>query len=28
MSARDEIFANIRRSLHVTGGEAPRRAAV
>jgi L-lactate dehydrogenase complex protein LldG len=28
MSARDEIFANIRRSLHVTGAEAPRRAAV
>jgi L-lactate dehydrogenase complex protein LldG len=28
MSARDEIFAAIRRSLHVTGDEAPRRAAV
>ena len=28
MSARDEIFAAIRRSLHVTGEEAPRRAAV
>jgi L-lactate dehydrogenase complex protein LldG len=28
MSARDEIFANIRRSLHVTGAEAPRKAAV
>ncbi len=28
MSARDEIFANIRRSLHVSGDEAPRRAAV
>ena len=28
MSARDEIFANVRRSLHVTGTEAPRRAAV
>ncbi len=28
MSARDEIFANIRRSLHVTGSEGPRRAAV
>jgi L-lactate dehydrogenase complex protein LldG len=28
MSARDEIFANIRRSLHVAGDEAPRRAAV
>ena len=28
MTARDEIFANIRRSLHVTGAEAPRRAAV
>ena len=28
MSARDEIFDNIRRSLHVTGAEAPRRAAV
>ena len=28
MSARDEIFAGIRRSLHVTGNEAPRRAAV
>ena len=26
--ARDEIFANLRRSLHVTGAEAPRRAAV
>ena len=28
MSARDEILANIRRSLHVSGAEAPRRAAV
>jgi L-lactate dehydrogenase complex protein LldG len=28
VSARDEIFAQIRRSLHVTGTEAPRRAAV
>jgi len=28
VSARDEIFANIRRSLHVTGAEAPRRQAV
>jgi L-lactate dehydrogenase complex protein LldG len=28
MSARDEVFAQIRRSLHVTGAEAPRRAAV
>ncbi|HEY1945304.1 MAG TPA: lactate utilization protein [Roseiarcus sp.] len=28
MSARDDIFAAIRRSLHVTGDEAPRRAAV
>jgi L-lactate dehydrogenase complex protein LldG len=28
MSARDEIFAQIRRSLHVTGTEGPRRAAV
>ncbi len=28
MSARDEILANIRRSLHVTGAEGPRRAAV
>ena len=28
MSARDEIFAGIRRSLHVGGAEAPRRAAV
>jgi L-lactate dehydrogenase complex protein LldG len=28
MSARDEIFASIRRSLHVNGAEAPRRAAV
>ena len=28
MSARDEIFAGIRRSLHVTGAEAPRHAAV
>ena len=27
-SARDDIFANLRRSLHVTGDEAPRRAAV
>ncbi|MDE3176626.1 MAG: lactate utilization protein [Pseudomonadota bacterium] len=28
MSARDEIFGGIRRSLHVNGTEAPRRAAV
>ena len=28
MSARDDIFGAIRRSLHVTGEEAPRRAAV
>lgn len=28
MSARDEIFANIRRSLGVTGTEAARRSAV
>ena len=28
LSARDEIFASIRRSLHATGTEAPRRAAV
>jgi L-lactate dehydrogenase complex protein LldG len=28
VSARDEIFSNLRRSLHVTGAEAPRRAAV
>lgn len=28
MSARDEIFANIRRSLGVTGSEAARRTAV
>lgn len=28
MSARDEILANIRRSLNVTGAEAPRRMAV
>ena len=28
MSARDEILANVRRSLHVGGEEAPRRAAV
>jgi L-lactate dehydrogenase complex protein LldG len=28
LSARDEIFAGIRRSLHVGGAEAPRRAAV
>lgn len=28
MSARDEIFSNIRRSLGVTGREAPRRQAV
>ncbi len=28
MSARDDIFSNIRRSLGVTGKEAPRRAAV
>lgn len=28
MTARDEIFANIRRSLGVTGREAPRRMAV
>ena len=27
-SARDEIFANLRRSLHITGNEAPRCAAV
>lgn len=27
-SARDDIFANLRRSLHVTGDEAPRRATV
>ena len=27
-SARDDIFANLRRSLHVSGNEAPRRAAV
>ena len=27
-SARDEIFATLRRSLRVTGSEAPRRAAV
>ncbi len=27
-SARDDVFANIRRSLHVTGHEAPRKAAV
>ena len=28
MSARDEILATVRRSLHVSGAEAPRRAAV
>jgi L-lactate dehydrogenase complex protein LldG len=28
MSARDDVFGAIRRSLHVTGEEAPRRAAV
>jgi L-lactate dehydrogenase complex protein LldG len=28
MSARDDIFASVRRSLHVSGEEAPRRAAV
>ena len=28
MSAREEILANIRRSLNVTGAEAPRRMAV
>lgn len=28
MSARDEIFAEIRRALHVRGTEAPRRRAV
>jgi L-lactate dehydrogenase complex protein LldG len=28
MTARDEILANIRQSLGVTGGEAPRRLAV
>jgi L-lactate dehydrogenase complex protein LldG len=28
MSAREEIFRNIRRSLKVTGAEAPRRMAV
>ena len=28
MSARDEIMATVRRSLHVSGAEAPRRAAV
>ena len=28
MSARDDIFASIRRSLRVSGEEAPRRAAV
>ena len=28
VSARDEIFASIRRSLHVTGAEEPRRLAV
>lgn len=28
MTARDDIFANIRRSLGVTGKEAPRRSAV
>lgn len=28
MTARDDVFASIRRSLHVTGAEAPRRAAV
>jgi L-lactate dehydrogenase complex protein LldG len=28
LSAREEIFAGVRRSLHVTGAETPRRAAV
>ena len=28
MSARDEIFASLRRSLRVTGDEGPRKAAV
>ena len=28
MSAREEVFASIRRSLHVTGSETPRQAAV
>lgn len=28
LSAREEIFASIRRSLHATGTEAPRRASV
>jgi L-lactate dehydrogenase complex protein LldG len=28
MSARDDILAAVRRSLHVSGAEAPRRAAV
>ncbi len=28
MSARDEILSSLRRSLHVSGREAPRRAAV
>jgi len=28
LSAREEIFASVRRSLHVTGAETPRRAAV
>jgi L-lactate dehydrogenase complex protein LldG len=28
LSARDEVLANIRRSLNVTGAEAPRRMAV
>jgi L-lactate dehydrogenase complex protein LldG len=28
MSARDDILAAVRRSLHVSGDEAPRRAAV
>lgn len=28
MTARDEVFASIRRSLRVTGAEAPRRSAV
>jgi L-lactate dehydrogenase complex protein LldG len=28
VTARDDVFASIRRSLHVTGAEAPRRAAV
>ena len=28
MSAREDVFASIRRSLHVNGAEAPRRAAV